>query len=126
MIDKPGQVFSRIHVDDIAGSVLFLINLYFQGKTPFPLHVVGAAYELAAWHASAPERYIKALTSTPEIFENTLARNPDLSRAVRTSHAHERIALSARQFPFVCNRKRARAALPWACDVIHALRKRAL
>ena len=34
MIDKPGQVFSRIHVDDIAGSVLFLINLYSQGKNP--------------------------------------------------------------------------------------------
>ena len=32
MIDKPGQVFSRIHVDDIAGAVLFLINLYAQGK----------------------------------------------------------------------------------------------
>ncbi len=34
MIDKPGQVFSRIHVDDIAGAVLFLINLYSQGKNP--------------------------------------------------------------------------------------------
>ena len=39
MIDKPGQVFSRIHVDDIAGSVLFLINLYFQGKTPSIVNV---------------------------------------------------------------------------------------
>ena len=39
MIDKPGQVFSRIHVDDIAGSVLFLINLYFQGKTPSVVNV---------------------------------------------------------------------------------------
>ena len=34
MIDKPGQIFSRIHVDDIAGAVLFLINLYSQGKNP--------------------------------------------------------------------------------------------
>ena len=34
MVDKPGQVFSRIHVDDIAGAVLFLINLYSQGKNP--------------------------------------------------------------------------------------------
>ena len=34
MIDKPGQVFSRIHVDDIAGAVLFLIHLYSQGKNP--------------------------------------------------------------------------------------------
>ena len=34
MIDKPGQIFSRIHVDDIAGSVLHLINLYSQGTNP--------------------------------------------------------------------------------------------
>jgi len=39
MIDKPGQVFSRIHVDDIAGAVLFLINLYSQGKTPSVVNV---------------------------------------------------------------------------------------
>ncbi len=34
MIDKPNQVFSRVHVDDIAGAVLFLINLYSEGKNP--------------------------------------------------------------------------------------------
>ena len=34
MIDKPDQVFSRIHVDDIAGAVLFLINLYALGERP--------------------------------------------------------------------------------------------
>tara|TARA_Y100001968_G_scaffold24425_1_gene19113 strand:+ start:5048 stop:5944 length:897 start_codon:yes stop_codon:yes gene_type:complete len=34
MIDKPDQVFSRIHVDDIAGAVLFLINLYARGERP--------------------------------------------------------------------------------------------
>ena len=34
MVDKPGQVFSRVHVDDIAGAVLFLMNLYSQGKNP--------------------------------------------------------------------------------------------
>ena len=39
MIDKPGQVFSRIHVDDIAGSVLFLINLFFQGRTPSVVNI---------------------------------------------------------------------------------------
>ena len=39
MVDKPGQVFSRIHVDDIAGSVLFLINLYSQGKNPLVVNV---------------------------------------------------------------------------------------
>ena len=39
MIDKPGQVFSRIHVDDIAGAVLYLINLYSQGKNPTVVNV---------------------------------------------------------------------------------------
>ena len=39
MIDKPGQVFTRIHVDDIAGAVLFLINLYSKGKTPSLVNV---------------------------------------------------------------------------------------
>ncbi len=39
MIDKPGQVFSRIHVDDIAGAVLFLINLYSQGKNPYVVNI---------------------------------------------------------------------------------------
>jgi len=39
MIDKPSQVFSRIHVDDIAGSVLFLINLYAQGKNPSVINI---------------------------------------------------------------------------------------
>ncbi len=32
MIDKPSQVFSRIHVDDIAGAILFLIDLASQGN----------------------------------------------------------------------------------------------
>jgi len=31
MVHKPGQVFSRIHVDDIAGSVLHLMNLFTDG-----------------------------------------------------------------------------------------------
>tara|TARA_Y100001968_G_scaffold31481_1_gene24200 strand:- start:272 stop:1168 length:897 start_codon:yes stop_codon:yes gene_type:complete len=39
MIDKPGQVFSRIHVDDIAGAVLFLINLYSKGKNPSVINI---------------------------------------------------------------------------------------
>ena len=39
MIDKPGHLFSRIHVDDIAGAVLFLINLYSQGKNPSIVNV---------------------------------------------------------------------------------------
>tara|TARA_Y100001968_G_scaffold301362_1_gene313574 strand:- start:1610 stop:2506 length:897 start_codon:yes stop_codon:yes gene_type:complete len=39
MIDKPNQVFSRIHVDDIAGSLFFLSNLYSQGKNPSVVNV---------------------------------------------------------------------------------------
>ena len=39
MIDKPNQVFSRIHVDDIAGAVMFLINLYAQGQNPSVVNV---------------------------------------------------------------------------------------
>ncbi len=39
MIDKPGQVFSRIHVDDIAGAVLFLINLYAKGNNPSVVNI---------------------------------------------------------------------------------------
>ena len=39
MIDKPDQVFSRIHVDDIAGAVMFLINLYALGKNPSVVNV---------------------------------------------------------------------------------------
>ena len=39
MVDKPGQVFSRIHVDDIAGAVLFLINLYSLGKNPSVINI---------------------------------------------------------------------------------------
>ena len=39
MIDKPGQVFSRIHVEDIAGAVIFLINLYAQGKNPNVINI---------------------------------------------------------------------------------------
>ena len=39
MVDKPGQVFSRIHVDDIAGAVLFLIDLFSKGKNPSVVNI---------------------------------------------------------------------------------------
>ena len=50
LIDKPGQVFSRIHVDDIAGSVLFLINLYSQGKNPLVVNVADNLPSLSLIH----------------------------------------------------------------------------
>ena len=34
LIDKPGQVFSRIHIDDIAGAIMHLISLSTQGIRP--------------------------------------------------------------------------------------------
>jgi len=34
MIDKPGQIFSRIHVDDIAGATYYLIDLARKGTRP--------------------------------------------------------------------------------------------
>ncbi len=34
MVHKPGQVFSRIHIDDIAGSIMYLINLFCNKETP--------------------------------------------------------------------------------------------
>ncbi len=39
MIDKPNQVFSRIHVDDIAGAILFLINVASQGNRQIIVNV---------------------------------------------------------------------------------------
>ncbi len=34
LVDKPGQVFSRIHIDDIAGATFHLIHLANKGKRP--------------------------------------------------------------------------------------------
>ncbi len=34
IVDKPNQVFSRIHVDDIAGAIIYLINLSQKGIRP--------------------------------------------------------------------------------------------
>ncbi len=38
-IDKPGQVFSRIHIDDIAGAILHLINTYSQDISPSIINI---------------------------------------------------------------------------------------
>ncbi len=39
MINKPGQVFSRIHIDDIAGAALHLIHLSSKGRHPLIVNV---------------------------------------------------------------------------------------
>ncbi len=62
MIDKPGQVFSRIHVDDIAGAVLFLINLYSQGNNP---SVVNLADNL-------PTNNLKVITLAAKLAKKSL------------------------------------------------------
>jgi len=62
MINKPGQVFSRIHVDDIAGSILFLINLYFQGKNPLVVNVAD----------NLPTNNLEVITFAAEIAKKSL------------------------------------------------------
>ena len=62
MIDKPGQVFSRIHVDDIAGSILFLINLYFQGKNPLVVNIAD----------NLPTNNLEVITFAAEIAKKSL------------------------------------------------------
>ncbi len=39
LIDKPGQIFSRIHIDDIAGAVIHLINLHGKGIQPKVINI---------------------------------------------------------------------------------------
>tara|TARA_Y100001968_G_scaffold330634_1_gene383035 strand:+ start:852 stop:1757 length:906 start_codon:yes stop_codon:yes gene_type:complete len=39
LIDKPGQVFSRIHIDDIAGAIMHLIHLSKEGKRPDVINI---------------------------------------------------------------------------------------
>ncbi len=39
LIDKPGHLFSRIHVDDIAGAIMHLINLNTKGIRPSIVNV---------------------------------------------------------------------------------------
>ncbi len=34
IVNKPGQVFSRIHIDDIAGAIMHLIDLFSKGLCP--------------------------------------------------------------------------------------------
>ncbi len=39
IIEKPGQVFSRVHVDDIAGAALHLINKTTKGEWPLVVNI---------------------------------------------------------------------------------------
>ena len=58
MIEKKGQVFSRIHIDDIAGSVFHLIDLASKGKKP---KIVNVADNLPASNIDVL-RYAASLT----------------------------------------------------------------
>ncbi len=39
MVDKPGQMFSRVHIDDIAGAIFHLIKLSEQGERPSIINI---------------------------------------------------------------------------------------
>ncbi len=39
MIEKPNQVFSRVHIDDIAGAAIHLINLAEKGEKPSIINI---------------------------------------------------------------------------------------
>tara|TARA_Y100001968_G_scaffold319487_1_gene351098 strand:+ start:3799 stop:4701 length:903 start_codon:yes stop_codon:yes gene_type:complete len=39
LIDKPGQVFSRVHIDDIAGAIMHLIHLSNKGNRPKVINI---------------------------------------------------------------------------------------
>ena len=39
MIEKPNQVFSRVHIDDIAGATIHLINLAAKGEKPLVVNI---------------------------------------------------------------------------------------
>ena len=68
---------------------------------------------------------VRRMATNSVICKGILVCNTDLSRAAaRASHTHEHISLSARQSPFGCDRNRARATQPCACDVIQAPRKK--
>ena len=74
MVDKPGQVFSRIHVDDIAGAVLFLINLYSQGKNP---SLVNIADDL-------PTNNIEVISFAAKLAQKTLPKTVPFEIAKKT------------------------------------------
>ncbi len=74
MIDKPGQVFSRIHIDDIAGAVLFLINLASQGNRPI---IVNVADDL-------PSNNIEVLTFAANLAGKTLPKIEPFESAAKS------------------------------------------
>ena len=74
MIDKPGQVFSRIHIDDIAGAVLFLINLSSQGNRPIIVNVAD----------NLPSNNIDVLTYAANLAGTTLPKIEPFESAAKS------------------------------------------
>ncbi|KGG16920.1 Nucleoside-diphosphate-sugar epimerase [Prochlorococcus sp. MIT 0602] len=70
MVHKPNQVFSRIHVDDIAGAIIHLIHLFSKGVNP---KVINLADNLPAGNIEVMS-YASKLLNLPlppiESFEN--------------------------------------------------------
>tara|TARA_B100000029_G_scaffold494494_1_gene558310 strand:+ start:784 stop:1692 length:909 start_codon:yes stop_codon:yes gene_type:complete len=74
MIDKPGQVFSRIHVDDIAGATFHLMHLASQGKRP---KIVNVADNL-------PSPNIEVMRYAASLLKTTLPPIESFEKAVKT------------------------------------------
>ncbi len=64
-VDKPGQVFSRIHRDDIAGAIMHLINLYSKKYSP---KIINIADNMPASNIEVMQYAAKLLgTQSPQI-----------------------------------------------------------
>ncbi len=81
MIDKPDQVFSRIHIDDIAGAILFLMDLAKDGTRP---EIINIADNL-------PTSNIEVLTFASQILGTSL---PKVEQFETASKAMNAMALS--------------------------------
>ena len=74
MIDKPGQVFSRIHVDDIAGAILYLINQYSKKNIP---NIINIADNL-------PTNNLEVITFAAKLAKKTLPSTIPFETAKKT------------------------------------------
>ncbi len=73
MVQKYGQVFSRIHIDDIAGAVIHLINLAATGQSPTIINVAD----------NMPTANIEVLTYAAKILNYPLPEIEDFESAAK-------------------------------------------
>ncbi len=76
IIEKPGQVFSRIHVDDIAGAIIYLMNLATKGERPSIVNIADniptSSMEIISYAASLLECSLPPIESF-EIASKTMS-----------------------------------------------------